>query len=227
MTARILIVEDAPALRLVLTHRLASAGYRVDTARDGESGLHRATSERFDLIVFDVALPGRNGFDVCRRLRQGGVETPILFLTARGDLTDHMRGLKLGADDYLTRPFEMAELVARVEARLRCGGARTGAPQSYRFGTVEVDFRRTDVQRDGKRIGLSAKEFGLLRFFVAHRGEILHRNQLLDGVWGYDATPTTRTVDVHVAWLRRKLEPKPHEPQYILTVHGLGYRFAG
>jgi two-component system alkaline phosphatase synthesis response regulator PhoP len=224
---RILLVEDDPGLRLVLTHRLSTEGYRVETAPDGEEGLRRATSERFDLVLLDVMLPGRSGFDVCRTMRQGSVETPILMLTARSDLADRVAGLKLGADDYLTKPFEMAELLARVETRLRRRGERPVARASYRFGSVVVDFRRTDVQRDGKTVELSAKEFRLLRHFISRRGETLSRNELLDEVWGYESFPTTRTVDVHVAWLRRKLEENPREPRHIVTVYGRGYKFVG
>jgi two-component system alkaline phosphatase synthesis response regulator PhoP len=227
MTHRILLVEDDPGLRLVLTHRLVNEGYRVEGAPDGEEGLRLATGERFDLVVLDVMLPGRSGFDVCRTMRLGGVDTPVLMLTARAELADRVSGLKLGADDYLTKPFEMVELLARVEARLRRDGGRRGAPPAYRFGSVEVDFRRTEVHRAGQRVELSAKEFRLLRHLIAHRGETLSRNELLDEVWGYDANPTSRTVDVHVAWLRRKLEEDPRRPQHILTVHGLGYRFTG
>jgi two-component system alkaline phosphatase synthesis response regulator PhoP len=226
-THRILLVEDDAGLRLVLTHRLVSEGYRVETAPDGEDGLRRATRERFDVVVLDVMLPGRNGFDVCQTMRLGGVETPVIMLTARGQVADRVNGLKLGADDYLTKPFEMAELLARVEARLRRDGGRPEAPPAYRFGSVEVDFRRTEVHRDGQRVELSAKEFRLLRYLISRRGETLSRNELLDEVWGYDANPTSRTVDVHVAWLRRKLEENPRQPRHIVTVHGFGYRFTG
>jgi DNA-binding response OmpR family regulator len=158
-------------------------------------------------------------------MRLGGVDTPVLMLTARAELADRVSGLKLGADDYLTKPFEMVELLARVEARLRRDGGGREAPAGYRFGSVEVDFRRTEVHRAGQRVELSAKEFRLLRHLIAHRGETLSRNDLLDEVWGYDANPTSRTVDVHVAWLRRKLEENPCQPRHILTVHGFGYRF--
>jgi len=225
LPSRILLVEDDPGLRLTLTDRLKSEGYRVDTAEDGEAGLARATGHRFDLVVLDVMLPRKSGFDVCRELRQRGVGTPILMLTARGQVTDRVVGLKLGADDYLTKPFEMAELLARVEARLRRSGGDPPAHPVHRFGPVEVDLRRAEVRRDGAPVDLSAKEFQLLRYFVQHPGATLSRSELLDRVWGYDAMPTTRTVDVHVAWLRRKLEPNPRHPELILTVHGLGYKF--
>src|SRR5215475_6128766 len=225
---RVLVVEDEAGLRLTLSDRLVSEGYAVETADDGAKGLERATSEPYDLIVLDVMLPRRNGFDVCRDLRQRGVSTPILMLTARGQVVDKVVGLKLGADDYLTKPFEMIELLARVEALIRRAPAGP-SPQSgvYQFGSVKIDFRRAEVERDGEKIELSAKEFQLLRYFVEHREATLSRDELLNEVWGYDAMPTTRTVDVHVAWLRRKLEPNPRRPQYILTVHGLGYKFVG
>jgi two-component system, OmpR family, alkaline phosphatase synthesis response regulator PhoP len=228
MSKRILLVEDEPGLVLTLTDRLNSEGYQIESARDGDLGFERAANEAFDAIILDVMLSRRNGFDVCRDLRQRGVNVPILMLTARGQVVDRVVGLKLGADDYLTKPFEMIELLARIEALLRRAPARQ-LPQSYtyRFGPVKVDFRRAEVERDGKMIELSAKEFQLLRYFIEHREATLSRDELLDEVWGYDATPTTRTVDVHVAWLRQKLEPNPRHPQFILTVHGMGYKFLG
>jgi two-component system alkaline phosphatase synthesis response regulator PhoP len=228
MPKRILLVEDEPGLRLTLTGRLASEGHLVEQAPDGESGLARASSEPFDLIVLDVMLPDRSGFEVCRDLRQRGVQTPILMLTARGEVDDRVLGLRLGADDYLVKPFAMSELLARVEARLR---REKSAPPpegaSYRFGEVEIDFRKAEVTKAGQPVALSAKEFQLLRYLVRQRGATLSRDELLNEVWGYDAMPTTRTVDVHVAWLRRKIEPAPRKPRYILTVHGLGYKFIG
>ena len=225
---RVLIVEDEAGLRLTLTDRLGSEGYRVETASDGEAGLARAATGAYDLIVLDVMLPRMNGFDVCREVRQRGVTTPILMLTARGQVVDRVVGLKLGADDYLTKPFETIELMARLEALLR---RVPSAPQpggaSYRFGDVEVDFRKMEVTRGGVPVDLSAREFKLLRHFIAHRGATLSRDALLADVWGYDETPLTRTVDVHVAGLRQKIESNPKIPEYILTVHGLGYKFAG
>jgi two-component system, OmpR family, alkaline phosphatase synthesis response regulator PhoP len=228
MRRRILLVEDEPGLRLTLTGRLASEGYVVEQAADGETGLLRACAESFDLIVLDVMLPDRSGFEVCRDLRRRGIDTPVLMLTARGEVEDRVLGLRLGADDYLVKPFAMSELLARVEARLRRETAPPREPpEGYRFGEVEVDFRRAEVSRAGQPVSLSAKEFQLLCYLIRQRGATLSRDQLLNEVWGYDAMPSTRTVDVHVAWLRRKLEPNPRHPQYILTVHGLGYKFAG
>jgi two-component system alkaline phosphatase synthesis response regulator PhoP len=175
-------------------------------------------------------LPGGTGFDVCRTLRQRGVQTPILMLTARGQVIDRVVGLKLGADDYLVKPFEMAELLARIEALLRrssTSGSSDVTAESYRFGDIAVDFRRAEVTKSGKVLELSAREFKLLRYFIEHRGAALTRDELLNEVWGYNAMPSTRTVDVHVAWLRQKLEDNPRHPEYIHTVHGLGYKFVG
>ena len=228
MSKRILLVEDEPGLVLTLSDRLESEGYKIESARDGDDGLERASNEAFDLIILDVMLPRRNGFDVCRDLRQQNVNTPVLMLTARGQVVDKVVGLKLGADDYLTKPFEMIELLARVEALMRRAPAvSTSQNESYQFGPIKVDFRRAEVERDGEEIELSAKEFHLLRYFIEHREATISRDELLNEVWGYDAMPSTRTVDVHVAWLRQKLEPNPRHPQFILTVHGMGYKFVG
>jgi two-component system alkaline phosphatase synthesis response regulator PhoP len=228
MNQRILLVEDEPGLVITLTDRLGSEGYTVETAHDGEAGLEQAASAPFDLIILDVMLPRKNGFDVCRDLRQRGVHSPIIMLTARGQVVDRVVGLKLGADDYVTKPFEMIELLARIEALLRRAPAPAAQlPETYQFGSVRVSFRRAEVERDGQGVELSALEFKLLRYLIEHRGATLSRDELLNEVWGYDAMPSTRTVDVHVAWLRQKLEPNPRRPQFILTVHGLGYKFTG
>lgn len=226
MRARILLVEDEPGLQLAITDRLVAEDYAVDIAGDGNTAIERATGERFDLIVLDVMLPGRDGFDVARLLRHGGITAPILMLTARSEVVDRVVGLKLGADDYVTKPFEMVELVARIEALLRrTPAASTATVKRHRFGDITVDVRRAEVTKDGQPVELSAKEFQLLRYFIEHRGATLSRDELLHEVWGYNATPSTRTVDVHVAWLRQKLEPNPRIPQFILTMHGLGYKF--
>jgi two-component system alkaline phosphatase synthesis response regulator PhoP len=227
-TARLLLVEDEPGLQLALSDRLVSEGYRVETAGDGNAAIERATTEPFDVIILDVMLPGRDGFDVARTVRQQGVQTPILMLTARGQVVDRVVGLKLGADDYLTKPFETIELLARLEALLRRAPTTGGASvERFQFGVVLVDARKAEVTKDGTLVELSAKEFHLLRYFIEHRGATISREELLQEVWGYQSTPSTRTVDVHVAWLRQKLEPNPRVPQYILTVHGLGYKFVG
>ncbi len=220
---RILLVEDEESLVLVISDRLKSEGYRVECAGDGETALATATSSNFDLIVLDVALPKKNGFDVCRDLRQRGNETPVLMLTARGQVVDRVIGLKLGADDYLTKPFDMMELLARVEALLRRSRAAVDKPsEAYAFGDVRVDFRKAVVTRATQTIELSGLELRLLRYFVEHRGSLLTRDELLDKVWGYGATLATRTVDVHVAQLRQKIGA-----EHVVTVHGLGYKFVG
>jgi two-component system alkaline phosphatase synthesis response regulator PhoP len=224
---RLLLVEDEPGLVMTLTDRLAAEGYDVESATDAASALTSATSGAYDAILMDVMLPGGNGFDICRTVRQRGIQTPILMLTARGQVVDRVVGLKLGADDYLVKPFEMAELLARIEALLRRSPPATTSTDSYRFGDIAVDFRKAEVTRNGEPVELSAREFKLLRYFVEHRGAALSRDELLNEVWGYNAMPSTRTVDVHVAWLRQKLEDNARHPQYILTVHGLGYKFAG
>ena len=224
---RLLLVEDEPGLVLTLSDRLLREGYAIETSADGESALERAASEGFDLVLLDVMLPRLGGFDVLRELRRRGVETPVIMLTASGQTVDKIVGLKLGADDYVTKPFEMMELLARIEAKLRRAPATLRTPDGYQFGAVRVDFRRAEVMKDGRPIELSAREFQLLRYFIAHRGATLTREELLNEVWGYHAMPSTRTVDVHVAWLRQKVEPTPRHPQFILTVHGMGYKFAG
>jgi two-component system alkaline phosphatase synthesis response regulator PhoP len=226
---RLLLVEDEPGLVMTLTDRLLAEGYEVESATTAPTGLELASAGGFDAILLDVMLPGGNGLDICRTLRQRGVQTPILMLTAKGQVVDRVVGLKLGADDYLVKPFEMAELLARVEALLRrSAAAAAGAPpvgDTFRFGDIAIDFRRAEVAKAGQLLDLSAREFKLLRYFVEHRGAALTRDELLNEVWGYNAMPSTRTVDVHVAWLRQKLEDNPRHPQYIITVHGLGYKF--
>jgi len=225
---RILLVEDEPSLVTTLSDRLRSEGYEVEAVGDGEAALAHPSTSFVDLIVLDVMLPGRSGLDVCRDLRQRGVQTPILMLTARSQVVDRVVGLKIGADDYVTKPFEMIELVARVEALLRRGRAPVAASEgAYEFGNVRVDFRRAEVLKSNRPVALSALEFKLLGYFISHRGELLTRDELLDNVWGYDATPVTRTVDVHVSSLRQKLERNAAHPEFILTVHRLGYKFAG
>jgi two-component system alkaline phosphatase synthesis response regulator PhoP len=225
---RILVVEDEESLVVTLRDRLTSEGYAVDVAMNGDVAFETATRTMYDLILLDVALPGRGGFDVCRDLRARGVQTPIMMLTARGQIIDRVLGLKLGADDYLTKPFDAAELLARIEALLR--RSRTigdSGADGYAFGNVRVDFRAAVTTRDGQPVDLSGLEFKLLRYFVEHRGALVSRDELLDKVWGYEAMPVTRTVDVHVASLRQKLERNAAKPEFFVTVHGLGYKFVG
>lgn len=222
---KILLIEDEAGLILTLTDRLRSENFVVKSSTDGESGLSSALSENFDLIILDVMLPKKNGYDVCRDLRQKNVATPILMLTAKGETLDKVLGLKLGADDYLTKPFEVIELLARVEALLRRSPAPHNSAENFSFGNVAINFKRAEVTKNNSPVELSAMEFKLLQFFIENGGTVHSRDRLLDAVWGYDAMPSTRTVDVHVAWLRQKLEDNPKYPQFIQTVHGFGYKF--
>jgi DNA-binding response OmpR family regulator len=221
---RILVAEDDPGLELTLGDRLVREGYEVEIATSGEEALERFRSKPFDLVLLDVMLPKMSGFDVCVELRQAGSDVPILMLTARGQLTDKLTGLKLGADDYLVKPFEMAELLARIEARLRRTSVRP-REHVHQFGELRVDTRSSTVERAEAPVELSAKEYRLLCYFLEHEGATLSREELLHRVWGYDPATSSRTIDVHVAALRRKLERTPHRPAHFLTVHGLGYKF--
>jgi two-component system alkaline phosphatase synthesis response regulator PhoP len=224
MDERILLIEDEEALRMTLSDRLRSEGYIIDFAGDGKEGLNKATSLPFDLIILDIMLPHRNGLDVCHELRVAGFPTPILLLTARGQIADKVVGLKLGADDYVTKPFDTLELMARIAALLR----RTQSQSTHRvlqFGALRMDVRATEVTRDGKDVELSAREFKLLRHFMEHPGETISRDELLQEVWEYEEGTFSRTVDVHIASLRQKLEKDPKRPELILTVLGAGYKF--
>jgi DNA-binding response OmpR family regulator len=227
MNERILLVEDEEALLMTLTDRLRSEGYSVEVARNGDEGVTHGTRDVFDLIILDIQLPKRNGFDVCRDIRQEGVITPILMLTARGQTVDKVVGLKIGADDYMTKPFEMMELSARIEALLRRAPIRPPEQENVlQFGDLRIDLRGTEVSRDGRAIALSAREFQLLRYLAENRGKTVSRGELLKEVWGYSASTYTRTVDMHVASLRQKIEDDPKQPQWVVTVPGLGYKFA-
>ena len=228
MTRHILLIEDEPSLQMTLEDRLRSEGYEVSCEDDGLRGERRAIEDSFDAIVLDLNLPSKGGLDICRDLRRRGVATPILMLTARADVVDKVLGLKLGADDYLAKPFEHMELLARLEALLRRSPGLAGDSQSRAaFGDVRIDFEGAAVSKGGHAVELSALELRLLEFFVQHPGKVLSRDHLLDEVWGYDATPVTRTVDVHVASLRQKLEDVPSKPRFFVTVHGRGYKFVG
>jgi DNA-binding response OmpR family regulator len=225
---RVLLVEDEPVLVQTLGDRLRAEGYELEAAADGEHGLKLALDDPFDIILLDVALPGKNGFDVLRDLRQHRVDTPVVMLTARGQVIDRVLGLKLGADDYVPKPFDTSELLARMEAVLRRKRGAVPSPAgTFAFGEIRVDFRRAEVRRAGESVELSSLEFKLLRYFVEHRGELLSRRELLEHVWGYPAVLQTRTVDVHVASLRQKIERHAAKPEHILTVHRMGYRFVG
>jgi DNA-binding response OmpR family regulator len=223
--ARILIIEDDPAILRGLADNLACESHDVLTAADGERGYSLARTEQPDLIVLDLMLPRMSGYDLCRRLRAEGAMTPIVMLTARGEEADRVVGLDLGADDYITKPFSVRELLARIRAVLRRVQVQSTQPAELRFGNVTVDFRRYEAHKGGRRVELTRKEFGLLRMLAARTGEVVTRDDLLDEVWGYDVMPTTRTVDNHVASLRAKLEADPSNPRHLLTVHGVGYKW--
>jgi len=227
MKPRILLVEDEPDLRAMIADRLKAENFVVETAADGEQGLQKVNDIPFDFIILDVMLPGRSGFDVCRDVRQLGVLTPILFLTAKSQVIDKVIGLKLGADDYLTKPFDILELLARIEAVLRRFSKPVGTSRGlHRFGSVAIDLDGTQVMRNGELVNLSAREFQLLRYLLERRGCTVSREQILKDVWGYDEETFTRTVDVHIFGLRQKLEDNPKKPDLIVTVPGLGYKFA-
>jgi two-component system, OmpR family, alkaline phosphatase synthesis response regulator PhoP len=226
MQPNVLFVEDEEALRMTVGDRLRSEGYLVDYASDGDEGLEKATQLPFDLIVLDLMLPRRDGLTVCHNIREAGLATPILMLTARGQTSDKVIGLKTGADDYVTKPFNMLELMARIEALLRRAPTRRSTTEGiYQFGSVQVDRRGTQVTREGRLVNLSSREFQLLQYFIDNPGATLSREQLLTDVWGYNALIYTRTVDVHVASLRRKLEDDPRQPTFIQTVQRAGYKF--
>ncbi len=225
MTGKVLIVEDDQAMAVALRDGFEYEGYSVQVERDGASGLRAASEKELDLIILDVMLPKMSGFDICKQLRSGGNATPIIMLTARGQEIDKVVGLKIGADDYVTKPFSFMELMARVEALLRRTTRKNELPEEFRFGDVIVNFKKFEVTRSGTPIELSAREFNILKYFIEHRGEVISRDQLLDSVWGYGSFPLTRTVDMHIAKLRQKVESFPHDPRHIVTVHRVGYKF--
>lgn len=222
---RILIVEDDKAILRGLVDSLKAEHFEVDTSSDGEEGLGFAKRRIFDLIILDVMLPGMNGFDVCKQLRSENVRTPILMLTGKGEEIDKVMGLELGADDYVTKPFSIRELIARVKALLRRQADVHSSLNEATFGDVYVDFRKQEATKGKKKVDLTAKEFQLLKYFVEREGEVISRDQLLDSVWGYDALPTTRTVDNYILSLRKKIEKNPGSPKHLLTVHTAGYKF--
>ncbi len=225
--AKILVVEDEPNMVAGLRDNFEFEGYEVITARDGVEGLQQALEESPDLVVLDVMMPRLSGLEVCRQLRAKRPSIPIIMLTARGQEVDKVVGLELGADDYVTKPFSIRELLARVKAILRRTAVVPKNQEQHSFGDVDVDLQRRRVLRSGKALDVSSTEFELLKYFICHSGEALTRDRLLEEVWGYENYPTTRTVDTHLVRLRQKLEPDPEQPQYFLTVHGTGYRFVG
>jgi DNA-binding response OmpR family regulator len=225
--AKILIVEDEPNMVAGLRDNFEYEGYEVITAGDGVDGLERALKDSPDILVLDVMMPRMSGLDVCKQLKAKRPSLPIIMLTARGQEVDKVVGLELGADDYVTKPFSIRELLARVKAVLRRSQGAAKGGENHSFGDVDVNVRSCRVVRAGKPLEFSAKEFELLKYFLSHPGETLSRDRLLEEVWGYDKFPTTRTVDAHIVRLRQKLEAKPEEPRFILTVHGVGYKFVG
>lgn len=225
MPGKVLIVEDDHAMAVALRDGFEYEGYNVQVARDGADGLRLASEHNADLIILDVMLPKMSGFDVCKQLRSSGNPTPIIMLTARGQEIDKVVGLRIGADDYVTKPFSFMELLARVEALLRRTHKRNESTETFKFGDVSVNFRKFEVTRSGAPVELSPREFKILKYFIEHRGEVISRDQLLDAVWGYSSFPLTRTVDMHIAKLRHKIEITPGDPRHIITVHRIGYKF--
>jgi DNA-binding response OmpR family regulator len=223
--AKILIVEDEPNMVSGLRDNFQFEGYEVVTAADGVAGLQAALSDSPDIVLLDVMMPRMSGLEVCKQLKSKKPSLPVIMLTARGQEVDKVVGLELGADDYVTKPFSIRELLARVKAVMRRAHTNAAEQENYSFGDVQVNVRSCQVVRSGKALDFSAKEFDLLKYFLGHPGETLSRDRLLEDVWGYDRFPTTRTVDAHIVRLRQKVEPKPEEPRFILTVHGTGYKF--
>ena len=227
MTSRILLIEDEPGLVVTLTDLLRSEDFEVSAESNGESGLQRALTEAFDVIILDVMLPKKDGYQVCRELRERGVDAAILMLTAKTQVMDRVAGLRLGADDYLAKPFDPAELLARLDALLR--RAKKGihsTVRTFRFGDISVNFENGDVTKSGVAISLAGKELQLLRYLIEQRGVVVPREELLQNVWEYQSEVSSRTIDVHIAWLRQKLEDEPQNPKYIHTIRGKGYRFS-
>jgi DNA-binding response OmpR family regulator len=223
----VLIVEDDEAMAIALRDGFTYEGFTPVLARDGEAGLREALAGGHDLIVLDVMLPKMSGLDVLKKLRAEGAFTPIIMLTARGQEIDKVLGLRMGADDYVTKPFSFMELMARAEAvrRRAAGGGGHAGLESYAFGEVSVNFKTCEARRKGRPLDLSQREFHMLKYFIEHRGQVVAREQLLNAVWGYERIPFTRTVDMHVAKLRKKIEPSADDPRHIVTVHRAGYKF--
>jgi DNA-binding response OmpR family regulator len=223
--SRILVIEDDPAILRGLADNLKFESYDVLTAADGETGYRLIQEKKPELIILDLMLPKLSGYEICRKLRGEGLTTPILMLTARGEEADRVLGLDLGADDYVTKPFSVRELMARVRALLRRAHPPRALPDELRFDDVIVDFPRYEARKGRKPLEMTRKEFGVLRLLASRAGEVVTRDDLLNEVWGYENYPTTRTVDNHIALLRSKLEQDPSQPRHLLTVHGVGYKF--
>ncbi len=227
MKGKVLLVEDDDVMSIALRDGLESEGYFVQVANDGEAGLRLATELGFDLIILDIMLPRLSGIDLCKQYRSSGRTTPIIMLTARGQELDKVIGLRSGSDDYVTKPFSLLELLARIEAVLRRAQREGEKVTAYRFGDVSLDFKRHEATKSGNPIDLSPREFRIMKYLIEHRGEVVTRDQLLDNLWSYDSFPLTRTVDTHIAKLRHKIENTPNNPRYLITVHGVGYKFIG
>jgi two-component system alkaline phosphatase synthesis response regulator PhoP len=224
---KVLLVEDDEVMSIALRDGLGSEGYFVQEANDGETGLRLASELEFDLIILDVMLPKLSGIDLCKHYRNSGKTTPIIMLTARGQELDKVIGLRSGADDYVTKPFSLLELLARIEAVLRRVSRKSEKFDTYQFGDVLLNFKQYEATKGGALIELSPREFRILKYLIEHRGEVITRDQLLDNVWSYDSFPLTRTVDTHIAKLRHKIETTPNNPRFLITVHGVGYKFIG
>ena len=223
---KILIIEDEESILMALEDHLTLEGYEVETAQDGISGLRKASEAKLDLVILDIMLPGMDGFEVCKRLRGEGVQTPILMLTAKGQEIDKVLGLELGADDYVTKPFSPRELGARIKAILRRGRSAPATADTCSFGNVEVDFRKYEATRKGEPLEMTKLEFDLLKYLIEHRHEAVSRSDILDHLWDDPGSVFPRTVDTHIANLRRKLEDDPAAPRHLIQVRGVGYRFA-
>ena len=225
---KILIIEDEQDLIKGLKLNLSDEGYYVDWAVNGTEGLRKAIEEAPDLIILDIMLPEMDGLEVCRKLRQKNIGIPVIMLTAKGEEIDKVVGLEIGADDYMTKPFSIRELIARIKARLRyTETGRKSITELYSFGDIEIDFIKFKVKRKGKELDLTSLELDIMKYFIAHKGEVVARNDLLDKIWGYESYPTTRTIDNHILKLRKKIEEDPSHPRYIISVYGGGYRFVG
>ncbi len=222
---KILIIEDEKDLVTGLKFNLEARDYKISTAYDGEAGYRKALEEKPDLVILDLMLPKLNGYEVCKRLKKEVPNTLIIMLTAKSQEAEIVTGLELGADDYITKPFSVLELLARINTVLRRVQSGSEIPEVYRFGDIEINFKKYDASKKGKSLKLSPREYEILHYFIKKQGEIVTRDDLLSQIWGYDSFPNTRTVDAHIAKLRGKIEDKPEEPKLIVTLHGLGYKF--
>lgn len=225
MKTKILFVEDDTGLVFTLKDRLESEGYEVTNIDNGNHVIKQLLSEDFELILLDIMLKGKNGIDVCYEIRSRGIKIPIIMLTAKGETTDKVTGLKIGADDYITKPFDISELLARIQALLRRNTISASLIDTFKFGNIEINFQNIEVFKNKQKIEFSQKEFQLLKYLILNRNRLITRDELLNEVWGYEDSPTTRTVDTHIGWLRQKLENNPKDPKFIITVHGFGYKF--